>query len=41
MEVNGSRQTPTDAELLRRSRRSAEAFRLLYDRSASYGPSRG
>ncbi len=27
-------RTPTDAELLRRSRRSAEAFRALYDRHA-------
>jgi RNA polymerase sigma factor (sigma-70 family) len=35
MEETGSRQMPTDAELLRRSRRSAEAFRLLYDRHAA------
>jgi RNA polymerase sigma-70 factor (ECF subfamily) len=35
MEGTGSRAAPTDAELLRGSRRSAEAFRLLYDRHAA------
>jgi RNA polymerase sigma factor (sigma-70 family) len=34
MERTDHRAEPTDAELLRRSRRSAEAFRLLYDRHA-------
>jgi RNA polymerase sigma factor (sigma-70 family) len=35
MERPEPRAAPSDAELLRRSRRSAEAFRLLYDRHAA------